>query len=831
MLNVADLVAGYNRSARGFQELLPFMCLWDEETVATLDQGMLALFEYDGLDAEGRSEAEAGLAVNAFEKAFTGFGSGSTVWTYVDRRKTDAYPRGKFIDQVAHFIDQVWQEKVTSAQYENKYSLAVHQRANVGSMALFDAVDLLVKEEGMGIGAAFFKAIKTQMSLRARRSIDERKMRAAKNSLDEKLASLESGMRNLGLRRLSGSRLMAELYNRVSPASPRRTSYPVPTIPSFLSNLLCSDTLRRTSDALVFTNSDEKYVGVVSLKGFTGNAETIVGQLDWLTTIEGEITVSHCFRFIDRDVAQKTIEDVERYNIAKSVPLLHRIMTTMAKSEPSKFNEGRLAMAHDAKAALVDLYQSNRVFGHHNLTVLCFGSTYEEMKKVRQQVIDNLKFSRFNGHVERMHQLTAFTQTIPGQWGASVRWNFVSFGNAADIAPIRTLTKGPEMCAYFTKEINREFPSLTSIPTTAGTPAFIDLWEKGVGHMKVIGPTRAGKSTATNFLLSQFRKYEPCRTIVIDKDYSCRVATLLQDGVHIDLNQDAKNGTRMAPLSLLGDERHHAFLVNWIIELIEFGRNSVMCSPAEIDRITQCVRGLAELERNHWRLHYLATSLGPDLGAFLGRWIQGGADGNWFDNPPEEVETGRHICFECKDLFSNKVVASLAMSYLFYVIEGLLDDSPTVVSIEETWFFLDNARFAEKIDNFLRTLGKRNGSLWIVTQTMKEIEECSIRDSIMSNVPNTIYLPDKNILQSAALYQDFAGLLPEEIQRIASATDKRHYYLKTPSITRMLDLQLPDEIVFCISAGSKVRRTFDKHYATKATEPNWKQNYFDEMVG
>ena len=830
MLNIGDLVAGYNRTAKGFQELLPFMCLWDEQTVVTLDQGMLALYEYAGLDAEGRSEDETSIAVNAFERAFVGFGSGSTVWTYVDRRKTESYPHGHFADGVAGFIDGVWRDKVVGSQYENNYSLAVHQRANVGSMALFDSVDTLVKEEGIGIGHAFFKAIKTQLSMKARRSIDERKMQAAKKTLDAKLAELESGMRNLGVRRLSGDRLMAELYNRVSPASHRRLTYPVPTIPSFLSNLLCSDTLKRTPDALVFENDAKKFVGVISLKGFTGDPQTFVGQLDWLTSIQGEITVAHCFRFIDRDIAQKAIQDVERYNIAKSVPFVHRMITTFTKEEPTKFNDGRLAMAQDAKAALIDLYQSNRAFGHHNLTVLCFGDTHEEMQRVRSQVMENLKFSRFIAHVERMHQLTAFAQTIPGQWGASVRWNFVSFGNAADLAPIRTLSKGPDRCTYFEKEIGRPFPALTSIPTTAGTPAFIDLWEKGVGHMKIIGPTRAGKSIATNFLLSQFRKYEPCRTIVIDKDYSCRVATLLQGGIHVDVNQNVQNGTKLSPLAVIGDERHHSFAVNWIIELIESGRNGVMCSPAEIDRITEGIRGLADLDRTHWTLSYLAPSLGPELGAYLGRWIQGGADGNWFDNPPEEIEVGRHMCFECKDLFGNKVVASLAMSYLFYIIEGLLDDSPTIVSIEETWFFLENEQFAKKIDNFLRTLGKRNGSLWMVTQTIKEIDECSIRNSILSNVPNSLYLPDRNIMQSSDLYQTVAGLLPEEIERIANASEKKHYYLKTPSMSRMLDLELPEEIVVCLSAGSRARHTFDKHYATRDTNPDWKLAYYQEMV-
>jgi type IV secretory pathway VirB4 component len=698
-------------------------------------------------------------------------------------------------------------------------------------MALFDSVDLLVKEEGIGLMSALTKAVRNQFSLKARRSLDSRKMKAAKNALEDKLASLESGMRSLGIRRYRGAELLAQLHNRVSPATPSRTQFPVPEIPSFLSNMLCSDSLTRSRDSLVFQNQQEKFVGVVSLKGFSGYGETFVGQLDWLTSIQGELTVSHCFRFIDRDVAEKAIVDIEKYNISKSVPFLHRILTSLSKTEPSKFNEGRLAMAQDATNAKVDLYQGNRLFGHHNLTVLCYGDTYEEMADVRSQVIQNLKQSQFIGHVERMHQLSAFTQTIPGQWGGSVRWNFVSFGNASDLAPIRTLTKGKDTCTHFEREFRRPFPALTSVPTTSGAPTFIDLWESGVGHLKIIGPTRAGKSTATNFLLSQFRKWEPCRTIVIDKDYSCQVPTLMQDGIHIDLSPDSRTVTRMSPLALVGDERHHPFIVNWIMEVIESGRVGVQCTPAEINKITQAVRGLADLKDSQlWTLSSLAPGLGPDLGGYLARWMQGGADGYWFDNPPVELEISNHICFECKELFGNPTVAGLAMSYLFYIIEEMLDGTPTIVSIEETWFFLSNDKFAAKIDNFLRTLGKRNGSLWIVTQSMAEIDKCSIRDSILTNIPNTIFLPDRNVRQMYDLYTDVGGLLPEEVDRIEVATAKKHYYLKTARCNRMLELDLPEEIVSCLSASSRVRRIFQNHYETRSDVPDWKNRYLQEVT-
>lgn len=832
MLNIGTLVKGYNNSARGYPELLPFMCLWDEETVATLDQGLLAYFEFEGVDGEGRSDSEVGYAVEAFERAFASFGAGATVWTYVDRRKTTTYPDATFLNPTSKYIDDTWRERITANQYENIYTIAIHQRSNFGTLALFDAVDLIVKDEGIGLLAAFIKAIKSQLSLKERRRLDERKMKAAKTQLDANVESLMVGMRSLGLKRLKGDRLMAELHNRVNPASPHRATFPVPTIPSFVSNLICTDTLRRTPESLVFRNEDEKHVGVISLKGFSGDSQTVAGQMDSLVSLQGEITVAHCFRFMDRAVAEKTIQDIERYNIAKSVPFLHRMITILSKEEPSKFNEGRLALANDAKEALVDLYRNNRAFGHHNLTVLCFGETEREMHALRRETLQRITHSRFSGHVERMHALSAFAGTIPGQWGASVRWNFVSYGNAADIAPIRTIRRGNPVCEHFVREKQRHFPALASVPTTAGSPVYIDLWEKGVGHMKIIGPTRAGKSIIENFILAQFRKFEPCRTIVIDKDYSCKVPTLLQGGLHIDLTQSHSNHTQLAPLSLLSDERHLPFLVNWVLEMIQFGRSGQQASPQEIELVTQGLRGLAVLDKEHWTLSYLASTLSRELGAYVEQWCQGSANGNWFDNPPTLLNTANHICFECKDLFNNKVVASLAMSYLFYIIEGLLDGTPTIVSIEETWFFLgaDDQRFADKIDDFLRTLGKRNGSLWIVTQTLQEIDNCPIRNSILSNIPNTMYLPDRNIHQQVELYRDVGGLLPEEIERIAMATEKRHYYLKTPSVSRMLDMELPQEIVVCLSSSDRARRTFDKHYESKDLEPNWINNYHQEML-
>jgi len=93
-----------------------------------------------------------------------------------------------------------------------------------------------------------------------------------------------------------------------------------------------------------------------------------------------------------------------------------------------------------------------------------------------------------------------------------------------------------------------------------------------------------------------------------------------------------------------------------------------------------------------------------------------------------------------------------------------------------------------------------------------------------------LYLPDPNIGHQQALYMDEAGLLAEEIERIAKAEMKRHYYLKTPSVSRMLDLRLPDDIVVCLSSSARARACFDRYYQQRAQNADWKQAYFQEMT-
>lgn len=830
MLNLQKLVAGYHDGTRSMGELLPWSCLYDESTVLTSDSGLLACFTYDGLDAEGRSEVEIDSAVSAFERSFSSFGSGTAIWSIIDRRRSTRYPVGSMRTPIGSYLQDAWVNQVTAEQYENSYSLAVFQRSSVGAMALFDAMDRIVKEEDIGLGGAFVKALKTKLSTKAKIRFDRRQVQAAEAALEARVTDLQANLASLGLRRLSGEQLLAYLHTRANPVSGGRAAIPIARVPAFLNHYLASDEVYRYPRALKFTDGvTTKWVGVVSLKGWP-NGDSAPGMLDYLTAIDGEITIAHCFRPLDRDVASAAISKMEKYHMTAAVPFMRRLFKGLSNGgDELPQDEGRLALAQDARNAQAEITALNRVFGYHNLTALVFADSQEELADLQLQLMRRMSLSEFTGMAEGMHALSAWTQTLPGQWRAGVRWTNVSMGNAADIAPIRTLWAGPATCDYMSGELQSEQPALIAMPTDSAVPVNFDAFESGAGHTAIVGPTRAGKSVFVNLLLSQFEKYPDARVIHFDKDYSAMIMTLLHDGTHVDLTNDrASGGARLAPIALVSDPKHHPWIVNWVTRLIEQSLQRVL-DPKEKDTITQGVAGLAELPPDRHRLSYLATSLGNLRGA-LDEWIGDGANAGWFDNEPVVVEIGDRITFEMRELFKDRRVALFAMDYLFYLVGlAVSDKRPTIINVEETWFFLSDPVFVDKMDDIVRTGGKNRAALWITSQGAYELTNNEKLAVVMEQFKNYVFLPNDKIFTNPKGY-NLLGLTEEQMHRIQSATPKRNYYLKTPGMSRMCDVQLPREMLVCLEAGARATQTFRRHYETRDVNPNWKADYFDEMM-
>ncbi len=117
---------------------------------------------------------------------------------------------------------------------------------------------------------------------------------------------------------------------------------------------------------------------------------------------------------------------------------------------------------------------------------------------------------------------------------------------------------------------------------------------------------------------------------------------------------------------------------------------------------------------------------------------------------------------------------------------------------------LTNSVFGAKVEEWLRTLRKKNAAVVLATQSLAEIANSPHRDVILESCPTKLYLPNAEAKNAASreMYRRF-GLSDRQIDIVADATPKRHYYYVSPLGRRLFQFSLGPAALAFIGAGSK----------------------------
>lgn len=827
MLNVKKIAKNYEDSARSFAELVPFMAQIAPYMVINKDGSLLVCYRMAGVDQEGLPQHEVDRYANLVEHAFRGFNERFTVWFTVDRRRIEEYPEGTFSNPVSAWMDEHWHHQFqTRGLYQNFLYVSVLYTPPGGADGYMEKVAYYVKHEGRSVLSAMGRAAITSISKQRTFNFEGNQLLSYVGDFEEKLGSFEETILDVDLQRLEDAELLGFLHRRCSPTS-YQEKVKVPAIPAYLDSYLPGDMLVSRGDTLCFRGAEgDKHVAAMSLKDWPD--WTHPGILDDLLAIAGELTISQVYRFADNIKAKTHIEGVEKHNRALQKSLFSLIKEAVTKEESSQVNHGRVLLADDASDALTEMTSQNRSYGHYNLTVVTYGDSADEAESTLREVNQVLQRRNYLTVRETMHLLSAFAGTVPGQWGELVRWYFVSSANLADLAPVRTLGIGKKTNDYYKDQRGDglDQPALTVLPTEFNTPYFFNFHQGDLAHAICIGPSRTGKTSFINFLISQFQKYEPCSTIIFDKDYSCRIAMEMQGGDHVDMGLNADSPVKLNPMRLLGEPHSRGWLMNWL-ELLLTSKGYVM-RATDLDSLKDALDQVKEQPENKWRLQSLSPFLSKALQEELHPWIASGANARYFDNAEDTFELGSKTCVEMGGLFTNPIIATLFIEYAFYCIQQRLDGRPTLIYIEEAWFMLGNELFAKGIDNWLRTLAKKNAFLVMATQSLAEVANSPIFATIIDNIPNRIFLPNPNAMAHVDMYRDLFQLNDEQINRIRNAIPKRNYYIVTPQLSRMVDVSLPREIMAVVRSDSRAQKVFLKH--KQSGEDNWRNNYLKEIL-
>lgn len=826
MLNLKDKRNSTKAKGRSYTELLPFMIMTKPDMILNKDGGFLVCYTFEGVDVENLQTIDSDRYANIMEHAFRVFDERITLWWTVDRRRTTDYPQGEFPDEISKMIDDIRKEEFESGnQYANKHYLAILYRPEGANSGFLDRLGYFTTDMGQNMLQAFWNTLKASYFNRSTFAYQQAKIDSEIRSFEEMLSGFDETVKDIGLYRIENAELLQYLHDRVNPASCNQP-VKIPDFPCYLDSYLPDNTLTVGHSHLVFEHVDRTHVAGISVKDWPDL--TVPGFIDELLAVPGEITISQCFRYVEMENAKKYIDGIRKHNLNSQKSMWTYVSEALTNKESDKRDDGKVLAAQDASEALASIMVQNRVFGYYNLSILSYGETLQECERTLKFTSQILRQRGFLIVRERMHLLSAWAGSIPGQWAELVRWFFLNTGNLADMSPIRTLATGSTSNPFLSQQTGRDCAALTALSTEYSTPFYFNYHNGDLAHTLVIGPSGAGKSVFNNFLMSQFRKYSPCRIIVFDKDYSCNIPTLLQDGKHVDLTGEG-NKVRLNPIGFaLGDRNAWVWLAQWL-ELLISSRGYQM-NANDDQSILNAFENLVSYPPERWRLRSLAPLLPIHLSEQLQQWIGDGILSKFFDNEEDDFSLSSSTTVEMNGLFANERVANAFMDYAFYRIQKMLDGTPTLIYVEEAWFMLKEPKFEMKIMDWLKTLRKKNAFLIMATQSLDELANADIFASIIDNIPNKIFLANFSADAHWDLYVKKFGLNPEQVMRIKNAQPKRNYYIVTQRMSRMVEVSFKPEILACLRSDAKAQSIFRKHHSNREDDVNWKQNYIKELV-
>jgi type IV secretion system protein VirB4 len=163
-------------------------------------------------------------------------------------------------------------------------------------------------------------------------------------------------------------------------------------------------------------------------------------------------------------------------------------------------------------------------------------------------------------------------------------------------------------------------------------------------------------------------------------------------------------------------------------------------------------------------------------------------------------------------------VVAPALDYIFHRIEARFDGRPTLLILDEAWLFLKHPIFVTRLQDWLKTLRKKNVYVVFATQEVADAASSPIAQTILQACPTKIYLPDEQAQTPAmaAVYKSF-GLTDTEIAILARATKKADYYYKSVKGQRLFRLDLsPLALAFVGMSTPSDQRFLDELERTTA---------------
>lgn len=776
MLNIGE----YRNKADRLADLLPWAALIAPGVVLNKEGSFQRSFRFRGPDLESATEAElVGLCARA-NNALKRLGSGWALFFDAERLEAQHYPSSEFRDAASWLVDEerraVFEEGRQGQHFESRYHLTLLYMPPPDAQARTENALLERDREGEGVGGV--RNWRQEMA----RFRDE----------TERVLDLLSGFLP-EIRALDDAETLTFLHGTVST---KRHAVTVPETPMYLDGVLVDTPLTGGLEPML----GEKHIRTLTILGFPNS--TRPGILDALN--HQDFAYRWVTRFIplDKTAATKVLTRLRRQWFAKRKSITAVLREVLTNEAAPLVDSDADNKALDADAALQALGGDHVGFGYFTTTITVFDEdrqAADDKARAVERIINGLGFTCIR---ESVNAVEAWLGSLPGHVYANVRQPLVHTLNLAHLMPLSAVWAGPARNAHLAA------PPLLYAETSGSTPFRLSTHIGDVGHMLIVGPTGAGKSVLLSLIAMQFRRYAGSQVYIFDKGNSTRAAVLAMGGEHHALGADGS--LAFQPLRDIDDPATRSWAAEWIGALLAHEKLTV--TPEVKDAVWSALGNLATAPAEERTLTGLSVLLQSNpIKAALQPYTLDGPFGRLLDAADDRLALSDVQCFETEELMHQAGVVLPVLTYLFHRLEERFDGRPTLLILDEAWVFLDNPLFAARIREWLKVLRKKNVSVIFATQSLADIADSSIAPAIIESCPQRIFLPNDRAVepQARAAYERF-GLNDRQIELIACATPKRHYYLQSRRGNRLFELGLgPIALALCGASDTEAPTLID----------------------
>ena len=600
---------------------------------------------------------------------------------------------------------------------------------------------------------------------------------------------------------LGDAELLGYLHDCVSDRALRRLR--VPETPFHLDGLLTDAGLTGGLSPKL----GAKHLRLLSVRSFVSATEP--GLLDALNRLPVSYRWVTRFLPLGAEAARREITNIRRKWFSRRKGLVTTLREAVFQEESSLVDNDAGLQAADADAALVSLGQDGVVAGYVTIVIVVAEETPEAADAALRMIRQTTDSLGFVTEAEGVNAVEAWLGTLPGQAYADVRRPLVLTPNLAHLIPASAIWAGPETSPHLGG------PPLMLAASDGATPFRLSLHQGDIGHTLVLGPTGSGKSVLLAMLVAQWLRYPGAQAFVFDKGRSSRAMVLGLGGVFHDPGAGEASAPSFQPLGRIDVAAERAWAQDWLGSEVQAGGGEL--TPERRRELWRAL-DLLSVRPARERTLSLLTALIQDEGlrAALEPLTHAGPLGGLLDADRTafgpDSGAGPVTAFEMESLLASKRAAAAVLPVIFHMLEARFDGRPTLIVLDEAWLYLKDTAFAARIQDWLKSLRKKNVAVIFASQELADVAASPLAATLNEAAATRIFLANDRAREPQT--KDFyraAGLNDRQVELIAGATPKRDYYITCRAGSRMIDLELgPAALAFAGSASPEDQRLIDR---------------------